>query len=88
MATTSCVYRIPRKRKYCVYIYDGQIFQYRDQLIAYLTKVKHFSDKVAELICHNVNRLQVDETEMKRRMKDLDISKKTVSKYLSGTLVK
>ena len=48
-------YRIPRKRKYTVIVYNKQVFQTETDFKDYLTSKVNFSENVANTIIGNVD---------------------------------
>lgn len=83
-----CYYKIPRKKKYCVIVYNGKIFQSFEDLQQHLQEVDHFSDTVAAMVLDTVAKYQVEKAAMASTLRDIGIKKKLVDKYLSGVMVK
>lgn len=83
-----CYYKIPRKKKYCVIVYNGKIFQSFEDLQQHLQEVDHFSDTVASMVLDTVAKHQVEKSAMADVLRNSGIKKKLVDKYLSGVVVK
>ena len=83
-----CYYKIPRKKKYCVIVYNGKVFQSFEELQQHLQEVDHFSDTVAAMILDTVAKHQVEKAAMASTLRDIGIKKKLVDKYLSEVMVK
>ena len=83
-----CYYKIPRKKKYCVIVYNGKIFQSFEDLQRHLQEVDRFSDTVASMVLDTVAKYQVEKAAMASTLRDIGIKKKLVDKYLSGVMVK
>lgn len=83
-----CYYKIPRKKKYCVIIYNGKVFQSLEYLQQHLQEVDHFSDTVTAMVLDSVVKHKVEKAAMVNTLRDIGIKKKMVDKYLSGVMVK
>ena len=82
VVTRCCYYKIPRKKKYCVIVYNGKIFQSFEDLRQHLQEVDHFSDTVASMILDTVTKYQVEKAAMASVLRDIGIKKKICTEIL------
>lgn len=83
-----CYYKIPRKKKYCVIVYNGKVFQSFEELQQHLQEVDHFSETVASMVADTVAKYKVGKATVVDALHGASIEKKMVDKYLTGVVVK
>ena len=79
-------YRIPRKRKYTVIVYNKHVFQTETDFKEYLTSEVNFSENVADTIISNIN--FIDKDEMTNLLSSLKLKSTIIQKYMTGVIVK
>lgn len=79
-------YKIPRKRKITLIIYNDRIFQTEDELRDYLKDEKGFSDMVANMAITNIPVVTRDE--MESILKSLKVRPGNRADYLTGVVYK
>ena len=79
-------YRIPRKRKYTVIVYNKQVFQTETDFKDYLTSKVNFSENVANTIIGNVG--FIDKNNMLDLLTSLKLKSTIIQKYMTGVIVK
>jgi hypothetical protein len=79
-------YKIPRKRKITLIIYNDRIFQTEDELRSYLKDEKGFSDMVANMAITNIPVVTRDE--MESILKSLKVRPGNRADYLTGVVYK
>ena len=86
MTTFNARYRIPRKRKLTVIVYNKQVFQTETDFKEYLTSEVNFSENVADTIIANIN--FIDKDEMTELLSSLKLKSTIIQKYMTGVIVK
>lgn len=79
-------YHIPRKRKYCVIVYNKQVFQTEADFKEYLTSEVNFSENVANTIISNIG--FIDKDDMTKLLSSLKLNDTVIQKYMTGAVVK
>ena len=79
-------YRIPRKRKYTVIVYNKQVFQTETDFKDYLTSKVNFSENVANTIIGHVG--FIDKNSMLDLLTSLKLKSAIIQKYMTGVIVK
>lgn len=86
MAIFNARYRIPRKRKYTVIVYNKHVFQTEDDFKKYLTSEVNFSENVADTIIGNIG--FIDSESMTKLLKSLKLKSAIIQQYMTGVVVK
>ena len=80
-------YRIPKKRKYCLIIYNNHVYQTKEDLLSQLLK-QNYSAYAANAIVENICKNSADSTVATEQLAAMGLDSKVVNKYISGIKVK